>query len=89
MHQLHDDIIWMPEQRYMDVAHLKMKAPEALSGQSSRVSSAQPPPPTRCSGQDTRMSRTACSPGSSTILSPGLQRSALRGLFRGKPLQKA
>ena len=46
MHQLHDDNIWMPEQGYMGDAHLKMKAPDALSGQSSRVSSAQPPPPT-------------------------------------------
>ena len=60
----------------MGDAYLKMNAPEALSEQSNRVSSAEPPPPTRCSGQDTRMSRTACSPGSSTILSPGLQCSA-------------
>ena len=85
MHQLHDGIIWMPEQGYMGDAHLKMKAPDALSGQSSRVSSAQLPPPTRCNGQDTRTSRTACSPGSSTILSPGLHRSAARSRLQGRP----
>ena len=81
MHQLHADNIWMPEQRHVGDARLKMKAPQALSGQSRRVSSAQPPPPTRCSGQDTRTSRTACSPGSSTILSPGLHRSVPRRCF--------
>ena len=52
--------------------HLKSSAPSLLCAQLSTVSSAVTPPPARCSGQWMATSATSCTPGSSTILSPGL-----------------
>lgn len=58
-------------------AYLKISAPEVLLGHSRTVSSEELPPPTRCNGHDTLMSCTKWLPGSSTILSPGLQQTQL------------